>query len=78
MSPQVERVAIIGLGLLGGSVAAAAQRAGVAKVVVGSSRSGDAREIALRRQWVDEAGSSVGPGGTVWLHGNTGGFPRNR
>jgi cyclohexadieny/prephenate dehydrogenase len=56
---QFERIAIVGLGLLGGSAAAAIQRSHLARVVVGSSRSRDAREIALRRHWVDEAGSAV-------------------
>jgi cyclohexadieny/prephenate dehydrogenase len=57
--PLFERVAIIGLGLLGGSVAAAAKRSGVASAVVGSSRSEGAGEFALRRHWVDEVRSPV-------------------
>ncbi len=57
--PIFERVAIIGLGLLGGSVAAAAKRSGVATVVAGSSRSNDARKLALHRNWIDEAGSPI-------------------
>ena len=57
--PIFERVAIIGLGLLGGSVAAAAKRSGVAAVVAGASRSHDARKFALRRNWIDEAGSPI-------------------
>lgn len=55
MKPEFERLAVIGLGLLGGSVAAAAKRAGVARRVVGASRSADARAWALREGWVDEA-----------------------
>ncbi len=54
-----ERVAVIGLGLLGGSVAAASKRSGVATAVAGSSRSSDVREFALRRGWVDDAGSPI-------------------
>ena len=50
---------MIGLGLLGGSVAAAARRHGVATTVAGASRSKDARDFALRRQWVDEVGSAT-------------------
>jgi len=50
---------VIGLGLLGGSVAAAAHRCGVATRVAGASRSGDARDLALARKWVDEAGSAA-------------------
>jgi cyclohexadieny/prephenate dehydrogenase len=54
-----ERVAVIGLGLLGGSVAAAARARRVAGVVAGASRSAEAREFALRHGWVDEAGSAA-------------------
>jgi prephenate dehydrogenase len=57
--PIFERVAIIGLGLLGGSVAAAAKRSGAAVAVAGSSRSVNAREFALRRNWIDETGTPV-------------------
>ena len=60
MKPLFERIAVIGLGLLGGSVAAAVQRRGVATKVAGASRSSDARNFALRRQWVDEVGSAAG------------------
>jgi prephenate dehydrogenase len=57
VKPLFERIAVIGLGLLGGSVAAAAKHHGVATTVVGASRSKDARDVALRRHWVDEVGS---------------------
>ena len=57
MKPLFERIAVIGLGLLGGSVAAAARHHAVATTVAGASRSKDARDFALRRQWVDEVGS---------------------
>ncbi len=59
MKPLFERIAVIGLGLLGGSVAAAARRHGVATTVAGASRSKDARDFALRRQWVDEVGNAM-------------------
>jgi prephenate dehydrogenase len=59
VKPLFKRIAVIGLGLLGGSVAAAATRHGVATTVAGASRSKDARDFALRRQWVDEVGSAV-------------------
>jgi len=59
VKPLFERIAVIGLGLLGGSVAAAAHRCGVATRVAGASRSGDARDLALARKWVDEAGSAA-------------------
>ncbi len=54
MSPVFERVAVVGLGLLGGSVALAAKRRGIAARVVGSTRLEDARERALREGAVDE------------------------
>jgi len=56
---RFEKVSVIGLGLLGGSVAAAARRAGVAEVVAGASRSQEAREHALAHACVDEVGSAV-------------------
>jgi len=59
VKPLFERVAVIGLGLLGGSVAAAVRRHAVATRVAGASRSNDAREFALRRHWVDETGSAA-------------------
>jgi prephenate dehydrogenase len=59
LSQPFERIAIVGLGLLGGSAAAAIRRAKLARVVVGSSRSREAREFALRHHWVDEAASAV-------------------
>ncbi len=59
MTPLFERIAVIGLGLLGGSVAAAAKRRGVATTVAGASRSADARDFALRRGWVDEVGRAA-------------------
>jgi len=59
VKPLFERIAVIGLGLLGGSVAAAARRHGVATRVAGASRSHDARGFALRRQWVDEVGNAA-------------------
>jgi len=44
---------VVGLGLLGGSVALAARRRGVARTVVGATRSADARAAALARGAVD-------------------------
>jgi prephenate dehydrogenase len=43
----LDRVAIVGLGLLGGSVAWAAKERGAAREVVGATRSAEAREQAL-------------------------------
>ncbi len=57
MSPLFERVAVLGLGLLGGSVAMAARRRGVAACVVGANRRASVCEEALRLGVVDEATS---------------------
>jgi prephenate dehydrogenase len=56
VTAPVERLAVIGLGLLGGSVAFAARRRGAARVVAGATRRADVLEEALRRGAVDEAG----------------------
>jgi len=48
-----ERVAVVGLGLLGGSVALAARERGVAREVVGATRSSEARAQALASGAVD-------------------------
>ncbi len=55
---RFDRVAIIGLGLLGGSVAAAARRSGIARQIAGATRSADASAFALDRGWVDSVGSA--------------------
>ena len=54
--PVFERVAVVGLGLLGGSVAAAARARGVARRVVGVARQRETAAEALRAGIVDEAG----------------------
>jgi prephenate dehydrogenase len=56
MTPAFQRVAVLGLGLLGGSVALAVRRRGVAARVAGSARRADVRAAALARGAVDEAG----------------------
>lgn len=56
MSPVFERVAVLGLGLLGGSVALAAKQRGVAACVAGATRRRDVLEAALRGGALDEAG----------------------
>lgn len=53
-TPQFERIAVLGLGLLGGSLAAAAKQRGVARCVVGSARRRGPLESALRDGVVDE------------------------
>ena len=49
----IERLAVVGLGLLGGSVALAAKRRGAARSVVGATRSAGARSEALAAGTVD-------------------------
>jgi prephenate dehydrogenase len=61
-APPVERVAVVGLGLLGGSVAAAARSRGAARRVVGISRLRETAAAALRRGIVDEAGTDLARG----------------
>lgn len=53
-APAFERVAVIGLGLLGGSLAVAAKQRGVARRVVGSARRLEPLKAALRNGIVDE------------------------
>ncbi len=57
MSARFERVAVLGLGLLGGSVAWAARARGVARQVAGATRRRDVLDAALRCGAVDTAGS---------------------
>jgi cyclohexadieny/prephenate dehydrogenase len=52
--PPFERLAVLGLGLLGGSVALAARRAGAALAIVGSARRRGPLERALAAGVVDE------------------------
>jgi prephenate dehydrogenase len=51
---RVERLAVVGLGLLGGSVALAARSRGIAREVVGATRSADAQAEALAAGAVDQ------------------------
>jgi prephenate dehydrogenase len=53
MKPLFSRVAVLGLGLLGGSLAWATRRRGVAAEVIGATRSDAARARALRDGAVD-------------------------
>jgi prephenate dehydrogenase len=53
VTARFERVAVVGLGLLGGSVALAARERGVAREVVGATRSSEARAQALASGAVD-------------------------
>lgn len=54
-APLFRRVAVVGAGLIGGSLALAARRAGAVARVVGVSRSPERREAILRLGIADEA-----------------------
>src|SRR5262245_9340557 len=58
--PMFERVALIGLGLIGSSLSRAMRRAGLARTVVGHARTPKTREIALRLGLVQEAHATAG------------------
>jgi len=47
-APMFERVALIGLGLIGSSLSHAMRRAGVARTIVGHAQSEKTRDTALR------------------------------
>ena len=55
--PPFERLAVLGLGLLGGSVAAAAKRRGLAREIVGAARRKAPLERALAAGIVDRVAS---------------------
>jgi prephenate dehydrogenase len=55
VTPVYERIAVIGLGLLGGSVARAARQRGAARVVVGATRRRSALDRALAEGAIDTA-----------------------
>ena len=59
MSPLYDRVALIGLGLIGGSFALAAKRAGLVGRIVGHARTEETRRTALRLGLVDEVHESA-------------------
>lgn len=55
---MIRRLAIIGLGLMGGSLGLAARQRGLARWVVGSARRARTRRLAIERGAVDEAVAS--------------------
>ena len=62
MTPLFERITIIGLGLLGGSIALAAKSRGIATTVVGVTRRPETLTAAVRDGAVDRAGSDLAEG----------------
>jgi prephenate dehydrogenase len=53
-TPQFDRIAVVGVGLIGGSIALAARERGVAGEVIGVGRDRDRLELARRQGIVDE------------------------
>jgi cyclohexadieny/prephenate dehydrogenase len=58
-APLFERVALIGLGLIGSSLSYAMRRAGLARSIVGHAKTPRTRETGLRLGLVDEAYASA-------------------
>lgn len=58
--PPFERLAILGLGLLGGSLAMAVRERGLARTIVGAGRRRAPLDYALERGIVDEIGDARG------------------
>ena len=56
---MIKQLAVIGVGLIGGSLALALKKAGQVAHVVGYARSADAREEALQLGIIDEAATSI-------------------
>src|SRR5262245_34135532 len=57
--PSFERVALIGLGLIGSSLSHAMRRTGLTRAIVGHARTAKTRETALRLGLVEEAHASA-------------------
>jgi cyclohexadieny/prephenate dehydrogenase len=58
-TPMFERVALIGIGLIGSSISLAAQRAGLARAIVGSARSAETVKTALNLGLISEGFASA-------------------
>ena len=58
-APQINRLVVIGLGLIGSSLAIAARQRGIAQRVVGISRRSSTLELALESGIIDEARESL-------------------
>jgi prephenate dehydrogenase len=61
-APAFERIAVVGMGLLGGSVAVAARERGVARCVVGVSRGRETAAAAVAAGLVDEGTHELSSG----------------
>lgn len=56
------QLTVVGVGLIGGSLALAARRSGAARTVVGVGRSASSREVALARGLVDRVAEDLASG----------------
>ena len=59
MTPVFDRLALIGLGLIGSSIAHAARRGGLAREIVGYARSQETRDTAARLGFLDTVADSA-------------------
>ena len=73
MTPTINRLLVVGLGLIGGSLAKAARERGLCREVIGSSRNPDTLSKALASGVVDrviidigDVAGDLGEGDVVW------------
>ena len=57
--PLFDKIALIGIGLVGGSIALAARRGGFAKQIVAATRRAETAETANRLKLVDHCGTDL-------------------
>ncbi|HUO91199.1 MAG TPA: prephenate/arogenate dehydrogenase family protein, partial [Rhizomicrobium sp.] len=57
--PLFEKLALVGIGLIGGSIALAARRGGFARKIVAATRSAETAEAANRLKLVDHCGTDL-------------------
>jgi len=57
--PMFDKIALIGIGLIGGSIALAARRGGFAKKIVAATRRPETAETANRLKLVDHCGTDL-------------------
>ena len=58
-APIFDKVALIGIGLIGGSIALAARRGGLARTIVAATRRAETAEAANRLKLVDHCGTDL-------------------
>jgi cyclohexadieny/prephenate dehydrogenase len=57
--PMFDKIALIGIGLIGGSIALAARRAGLARTIVAATRRAETAETANQLKLVDHCGTDL-------------------